>query len=129
MVRSEELKLKLPSDQPFRIRTEEFPQLTGFLNLTIMEMSLVKLYRQRMLLCSEWYAGRSLGSKLEILLTFWQLRSTYLFNDRHQHLWKLFQVCKHALESQGCRSPSRRNGFNCTRQASLESTSLGAFLR
>ncbi|KUJ18309.1 uncharacterized protein LY89DRAFT_552487, partial [Mollisia scopiformis] len=35
------------------VRTEELPQFTGFINVTIIEMSLVKLYRQRMLMCSE----------------------------------------------------------------------------
>lgn len=37
-----------------RVRTEELPNFTGFINVTIMEMSFTKLYHQKMLMCAEW---------------------------------------------------------------------------
>lgn len=51
------------TEQPYRVRSEEFPQFTGFINVTIMDMSLVKLHYKNMLMCTEWLVNSQLVIK------------------------------------------------------------------
>jgi hypothetical protein len=42
------------TDFYFRVRIDPHKSFTGHINVTIMDMSLVKLHQQHMLMCSEW---------------------------------------------------------------------------
>jgi len=40
-----------------RVRSDGHQVFTGFLSVTIMEMSLVSYHRRNMLMCAEWYSS------------------------------------------------------------------------